>query len=121
VRTAECDWFGAEETLTLSRASADGRLSEAAKTTMPAEIQLLRIGAWTFIAWPGEIFIEFALEVMRDRPDTFIITLANGDFQGYLVTQEAIDRHYYEAGNACFKSPESPQRLVKTTLEMLTG
>ena len=29
VRTAECDWFGAEETLTLARAAASGRLREA--------------------------------------------------------------------------------------------
>jgi hypothetical protein len=81
---------------------------------------MMRIGPWTFVAWPGEVFIEFALEVVRDRTGTFIITLANGDFQGYLVTQEAIDKNVYEAGNACFKSPESPQRLVNATTEMLS-
>jgi hypothetical protein len=119
IRTAECDWFGAEETHTLARAAADGRLVEAVKSTMPAEIQIIRIGSWTFIAWPGEVFIEFALSITQDRPQTFLITLANGELQGYLVTQEAIDKNVYEAGNATFKSPDSPRMLVDATVKLL--
>lgn len=119
VRTAECDWFGAEETLTLARAADDGRLAEAANTALPAEIQLIRIGPWTFVAWPGEVFIDFALQIMRKHPNTFVLTLANGELQGYLVTQEAVDQRFYEAGNATFKSPQSPMRLVEATEELL--
>src|ERR1051326_3783310 len=44
VRTAECDWFGAQETLTLSRASTQGRLLAVAQTCMPAELQAILIG-----------------------------------------------------------------------------
>lgn len=121
VRTAECDWFGAEETLTLSRAAADGRLARIAQSVLPAEVQVIRIGPWTFAAWPGEVFIEFGLQVMRKHPDTFIITLANGELQGYLVTQEAVDKRFYEAGNATFQSPQSPQRLVEATEQLLTA
>ena len=38
VRTAECDWFGAEETLALAQAAAAGRLKAAVASVMPAEI-----------------------------------------------------------------------------------
>ena len=35
VRTAECDWFGAEETLLLARAAHDGRLQTVASSACP--------------------------------------------------------------------------------------
>jgi hypothetical protein len=86
---------------------------------MPAEIQLVRIGPWNFIAWPGEMFVEFAQEVKRRSPDTFLISYANGELQGYLVTREAVDEGGYESSNAIFRSPESGAMLVAKTLELL--
>ncbi len=53
VRTAECDWFGAEEALALSRAAADGRLDPAVASVMPAEVMLVRIGPWRW--WAGRV------------------------------------------------------------------
>ena len=53
-RTAEVDWFGAQETLSLAQASKQGRVAQAAATCMPAEVQAMMIGPWNFIAWPGE-------------------------------------------------------------------
>ena len=44
IRTAECDWFGAEETLTMAKAAAEGRLSQAYEEVLPAEIQIVKIG-----------------------------------------------------------------------------
>jgi hypothetical protein len=119
VRTAECDWFGAGETLTLAKAAADGRLQAAAATCMPAEVQLIRVGQWNFVAWQGEIFIEFALSIKARCPNTFIISYANGDVQGYLVTQQAVDEGGYEASNALFKSPDGGNLLVDATLDLL--
>jgi hypothetical protein len=119
VRTAECDWFGAAEAVTLSRAASNGELQHFARSCLPAEVQLIRIGEWNFIAWPGEIFVEFGLELKRRVPNTHIITYANGDLQGYLVTGEAVDEGGYEASNAIFKSPESGNRLVEASLQLL--
>ncbi len=119
VRTAEVDWFGAEETVTLAKAQADGRIQSVAQSVMPAEVQMIRIGDWKFIGWPGEVFVEFGLDVQEQDADAFVITLANSDLQGYLVTQEAIDNGSYEAGNAIFKSPDSGERLVQATRELL--
>jgi hypothetical protein len=119
IRTAEVDWFGAEETLTLARAAGDGRLKQAADAAMPAEVQIISIGPWNFVAWPGEMFVEFGLAVKRQRPSTFVISYANGELQGYLVTREAAAEGGYESQNAIFKSPESGEVLVGKTLELL--
>lgn len=120
VRTAECDWFGAEETVALARAAADGRLQIAANLCSPAEIQVFGIGPWKFVFWPGEFFVEYALEVKARCPDAFVITMANGELQGYIVTPEAAARGTYEATNALF-SPDSGRRVVDATLGLLAA
>jgi hypothetical protein len=119
VRTAECDWFGAQETLTLSQASLDGRVNAAAANCMPAEIQLIRIGQWNFVGWPGEMFVEFGLGLKRACPNTYPIAYANGELQGYLVTALAAKEGGYEASNAVFKSPESGNLLVEATKDLI--
>ncbi len=118
VRTAEVDWFGAEETFTLARAAAEGRTEAFYRSCLPAEVQLLRIGRWAFVGWPGEIFVEYALTVKTQCPDTYIISLANGELQGYIVTEEAAREGGYEASNGLF-GPEAGQMLVEATLDLL--
>jgi neutral ceramidase len=118
VRTAECDWFGAEETVALARAAVDGRLKAAADVCSPAEIQVFAVGPWKFVFWPGEFFVEYALEVKARSPDTFVVTMANGELQGYIVTPEAAARGTYEATNAIF-SPDNGRRVVAATLGLL--
>jgi neutral ceramidase len=118
VRTAECDVFGAEETAELAHAARDGRLGAAARECSPAEIQVIAVGPWQFVCWPGEFFVEYALEVKRHLPDTFVITLANGELQAYIVTAEADAKGYYEARNALFSWENGP-RVVAETFAML--
>ena len=119
VRTAECDWFGAEETLALAQAAADGRLHDALASALPAEIMLMRIGHWSFVGWPGEAFVEFSLKLKAARRNSFVISLANGDLQGYLVTEEAVREKWYEAMNSLFCNPEAGMILVSKSLELL--
>jgi hypothetical protein len=118
VRTAECDVFGAEETAELARAAGDGRLAQAAADCSPAEIQLIAVGPWRFVSWPGEFFVEYALEVKQRVPGTFVITLANGELQAYIVTVEADANDYYEARNALFSHENGP-RMVEATLALI--
>jgi len=119
LRTAECDVFGAEETLTLARAAAEGRLLPVAKHCLPAEVQVIGIGPWSFVGWPGEVFVEFAQAVRAHSPHTYVITLANGELQGYVVTAHAAAEGGYEAANALFKNPDTGDRLVDATLRLL--
>lgn len=118
IRTAECDWFGAEETLTLSKAVESSLLNDAYKICLPAEIQVIQIGNWNFVGWQGEIFIEYSLEVKNKLPNTFVISLANGEMQGYIVTKQAFNEGGYEASNALF-SYETGNIFVRETLELL--
>jgi len=120
VRTAECDLFGAEETVTLARAVRDGRLEAAVRECMPAEIQAIRVGPWTYVGWQGEIFVEYSLAVKRARENTFVISCANGSLHGYIVTPEAAAEGGYEASNGLF-SHESGQQYVDATLAMSDG
>jgi hypothetical protein len=119
VRTAECDWFGAEEAVVLTRAAAAGRLADVIASLTPAEIMLLGIGPWSFAAWPGEAFVEFSLAVKSRHPNCQVISLANGELQGYLTTAEAVEQRWYEAMNALFDSPAAGQALVAGTLRLL--
>ncbi|MBN1864470.1 MAG: hypothetical protein JW808_06180, partial [Victivallales bacterium] len=118
IRTAECDWFGAEETLALAKAATDGRMEQTYQACLPAEIQLITIGEWTFAGWQGEIFTEYALEVKRQKQGAFVISLANGELQGYIVTEEAAREGGYEASNAMFDC-KAGNIFVQKTLEML--
>lgn len=118
VRTAECDWFGAEERLTLARAATDGRLQETMRSFLPAEIQVFGVGPWRFAAWQGEIFVEYALEVKRRFGNTFVLSLANGETQGYIVTPEAAAEGGYEADNGLLH-PDAGSILVRETGALL--
>ena len=120
VRTAECASFGAEKSVVLARAQAEGRLEKAIKGCTPAEVQVISIGPWRFVTWPGEFFVEYALEVKSHSPRTFVITLANGELQGYITTPEAVVAGSYEAGNALF-SPANGRRMVEATLALLAS
>jgi len=117
-RTAECDWFGAQQTLALSEAAESGRLAAARDTCMPAEIQVIVVGPWRFVGWPGEVFVDYGLAIKRRHADAYVISLANGELQGYIVTVEAAREGGYEASNAVF-APQSGEALVEKTTRLL--
>ncbi len=119
-RTAECDWFGAEERYALSVAAAEGSLDATYKACMPAEIQVFSVGGKVFAAWPGELFVEYGLELKRRTGCAGVISLANGELQGYIVTAEAAAEGGYEVGNALF-APESGRLLVERTALLIDG
>ena len=118
VRTAEVDWFGAEETLSLARMAEEGSLDAVYQTCLPAEIQVIRIGPWTFVGWQGEIFVEYSLTVKEKCEHVYLVSCANGDLQGYIVTPEAAAKSGYEASNSIFDH-ESGAILVAETLQLI--
>lgn len=120
IRTAEVDWFGAGETVTLARAATEHRVDVVAASCLPAEIQIITVGPWTFVGWPGEIFVEYALAVKTRAQGTHVISLANGELQGYIVTPDAVADNAYEAGNALFDH-SSGGLLVDHTLQLLNA
>lgn len=119
-RTVECQLFGAEETLTFSRAQASGAVAETIDRLLPIEITVFQVGGWSFLFWPGEFFVEFGLQVRSQFPNVFIATMANSDLQGYVVTAEAVQKETYEALNALFASPESGHLVVESSVRLLS-
>ena len=120
VRTAECDWFGAEETCAIAEAQQAGRVQATRRACTPAEIQVIGVGPWSFVGWPGEVFVDYALAVRARRPGTFVISMANGELQGYIVTPEAAWEGGYEASNSLFDASAGGV-LVDATLKLLAG
>lgn len=118
-RTAECDWFGAEETYTLSKLYASGELEKAYQSCLPADLQMIQVGPWKFVGWPGEIFVEYGLKLKEQVDNAFVISTANGELQGYIVTPEADEEGGYEASNAMF-SPESGEIFIQKSCQMIS-
>jgi hypothetical protein len=121
LRTAECAVFGCEEGLTLAKAQVTGETVRWQALYRKAEVQAFKIGDCFLVGWPGEQFVEYALEVKRSSPRrAFVIGLANGELQGYIVTPQAREQLSYEAAFALFAA-ESGAALVDTTLNAIRG
>jgi hypothetical protein len=118
VRTAECSVFGAEGTLALARLNERGDIDRTLESYRPIEVQALRIGDACLAGLPGECFVEYALQIKRRWPGrVFVVSLVNGELQGYLVTPEAAAQGGYEAMTSLF-SPQAGQVLVEKILEL---
>ena len=110
VRTAECDIFGAEKAVVLSKAQEKGEIAALVKKYNPVEVIMLGIGDVRIVGFPCEIFVEYGLAVKEKSPlKTFTVTLANGELQGYIVTKDSAAKGGYEAFYAIFL-PESGDR-----------
>jgi len=66
-----------------------------------AEIDACRIGDYGFVTLPGEIFVEFGLDIKLKSPAkrTFVVELANG-IVGYVPTKRAFAGGGYEQRTA---------------------
>ncbi|MCK5802153.1 MAG: neutral/alkaline non-lysosomal ceramidase N-terminal domain-containing protein [Lentisphaeria bacterium] len=117
VRTAECTVFGAEERVTLAQAQASGDTDRVLEEYLPVEVQVLRAGDAFLVGFPGECFVEYSLQLKEQVPGAFVISLANGELQGYIPTPEAVG---YEARLSFFE-PAAGDVLVSTALELIDG
>lgn len=118
IRTAEVNWFGSEELLFLSKLAQSNELEHFYKSSLPAEIQIIKVGEWKFVAWPGEVFVEYGLELKNHFDNVALITYANGELQGYIVTKEAQEKGFYEAGNSFFDYKAGELMLAETIKEL---
>lgn len=68
------------------------------ETCSEVELQLLRIGELAVVGLPGELFVEFGLEIKRKSPFKYTIVneLCNGSATGYVSTREAYEQGGYE-------------------------
>jgi uncharacterized small protein (DUF1192 family) len=116
IRTAECALFGAEESLFMANVVADGSLDRELAKYEEFEVQVFRVADAFIAAFQGETFVEYSLDLKAAvTPQTFVICCANGETQGYIVTEDATG---YEADNALF-SPATGKAMVEKAAEMI--
>jgi hypothetical protein len=119
VRTAECTVFGAEELVALAEAQENGELRLWQERCSKIQLQALRMGSACLACIPGEVFVEYGLELKKKAPmKTWPVSLANGEVQGYIVTPEAELEGGYEAQCGFFKASNGA-RIVESLLTLL--
>jgi len=108
-RTAMINVLGAEHAL---------RLAQSDIKEVKAEMQAIAINDTILIGIPGELFVEFGLEIKKNSPfkHTYLIGLAN-ETVGYIPTPKAFKEGGYEVGGAPI-APESGALIVKTALNL---
>ena len=86
------------------------------------EIQAISLGPVTFVAWPGEIFCDFGMEVKQNSPlkPTYTVGYANGSI-GYVPTPEAFKEGGYEAETAAHLADNAGLVLVEETMKLLAS
>lgn len=105
IRTVECDWFGAEENLKLSKMAMNGELEKAYRSILPIEINIISIGEVYLVFLPGELFVEYSLRIKKTTAKkVFVNSLSNGVLGGYIVSEEAEKEGGYEASNSIFSA-----------------
>lgn len=116
IRTAECSIFGAEESVFMASCVANGSLDACLEKYQEFEVQVMKIADTYIVAFQGETFVEYSLNVKERSPaQAFVICCANGETQGYIVTEDATG---YEADNALF-SPATGNAMVDKAVEMI--
>ncbi|MBT3318355.1 MAG: hypothetical protein HN948_04745 [Clostridia bacterium] len=120
VQNANLKHLGAEDFLGLTKANAKGDL-RLLNEEDPAELQVLSIGEHRIVSMPGEVFVDFALEIKNRSPyaNTFVTTLAGGCLPGYVCTKESYALGGYETG-ASLLDPSFGYDMVETIIDMLT-
>ena len=91
-------------------------------TELEAEVQVVQVGNVTFGAIPGELFVEYALElrsrVKQDTGNLFcLVGYANG-YLGYIVTPRAVETGGYEASVTRLDA-QAGRTLTETVIELV--
>lgn len=91
--------------------------------TIETEVQTMQIGDVTIATAPGELFVEYGLEI-RDAIDgpAFVAGYIN-DYLGYLPTRRAIENGGYEttAGFVNRVAPDAGECVTKEVIDLLSS
>ncbi|CAG7655108.1 hypothetical protein ACFQI7_36915 [Paenibacillus allorhizosphaerae] len=98
-------------------------MEECPTASREVEVQALRIGELSVVGLPGEIFVEFGLDIKRQSPSayTMIDTMCNGTIRAYICTREAHRQGGYEP-RMTFRNrfpEETGERLVELAVQLL--
>ena len=85
-------------------------MAEYPKKEEDVPVQAVKIDDELIVTFPGEVFLEYGLQVIRHSPlkDTMIFGLAN-DYVGYIPTREAFGQGGYEVKTSICSSKFAPE------------
>ncbi|MCA9012774.1 MAG: neutral/alkaline non-lysosomal ceramidase N-terminal domain-containing protein [Planctomycetaceae bacterium] len=88
---------------------------------LEAEVQVVEVGDVAFVAVPGELFVEYALELrarirQEHQISTCLVGYANG-YIGYIVTPRAMETGGYEASSTRLDVPAG-RTLVEAAMRL---
>jgi neutral ceramidase len=120
IQNADLKLLGAEDILGYILMLDKGQRIELLEDETPVEIQVIGIGEARIACMPGEIFVEFGIDIKKKSPykDTFVVELANGCLPGYVYTKDALQAGGYETDTSML-APETGYVFVETVLNML--
>ena len=101
---------------------ADGTMEQ--RYSLDAEVQVMRVGELVLVAIPGELFVEYALELRARIQQTYgfstiLVGYAN-HYLGYIVTPRAMQTGGYEAAVARV-GPDAGREMVETAMGLLSS
>jgi len=110
------------QSMAVLRAEAIAADPTKKETELTAEVQVLQVGSVIYAAIPGEIFVEYALElrqrVKQETGNSFcLIGYANG-YLGYIVTPRAMETGGYEASITRLQ-PLGGRALTEAAMELV--
>jgi hypothetical protein len=78
---------------------------QSGSATLPIEVQILKLGDFVLVTFPGELFVEIGLNIKKASPykHTFIAAYSNG-YIHYAPTEDALDGGDYEDTNCLLGS-----------------
>ena len=82
----------------------------------------MRLGPWSIVALPSEIFTEIGLVIKAASPypRTLVFTLANG-VHGYIAPRYRAEKPCYELrlSRYTYTGPETAEKLIETSERLL--
>ena len=103
------------------------RVSSDTRRAVTEEVMVIALGEVVLVVFPGEMFVEFGLELKARFPDLTLVTLAYGNgAPGYVPHRTAYVRGGYEVEEAfrfyglpAVFAPQAGEALLGAATEML--
>ena len=106
-----------KQRLNQARYLAYYRLTKAGRTI---DLTALRLGSFSVVHMPGELFVEYQLAAAAERPSELVATAAYGDYGPmYIGTRRAYSEGGYETSAVSRVAPDVEDILRNATRQLL--
>ncbi len=106
-----------KQRLNQARYLAYYRLTKAGRTI---DLTALRLGSFSVVHMPGELFVEYQLAAAAERPSELVATAAYGDYGPmYIGTRRAYSEGGYETSAVSRVAPDVEDVLRNATRQLL--